>query len=116
MGVDRTILTDLQKMIAGLCLHRGAAYRYGGEELVIVLPNYALNEASAFAQKVCGQIGAKAFKVGEHTISVTVSVGVAVWPFHGDTLELVLERANREERVAKEQGKNRVSIAEASEQ
>lgn len=109
--VDRTLLPDLQRLVAGFCLHRGAAYRYGGEELLILLPNSPLDEAAAFAEKVRGQIAANAFHVHEQPVQMTVSVGVAVWPLHGDTLAKVVERANREERTAKEQGKNRVSIA-----
>ena len=111
--VDRTLLPDLQRLVAGLCLHRGAAYRYGGEELLILLPNCPLDEAAAFAQKVREQIAAKIFLVQEQAVPMTVSVGVAVWPLHGDTLATIIERANREERTAKEQGKNRVSVANA---
>ncbi len=111
--VDRTLLPDLQRLVAGLCLHRGAAYRYGGEELLILLPNCPLDEAAAFAQKIRGQIAANTFRVQEQAVQVTVSVGVAVWPLHGDTLAMIIERANREERIAKEQGKNRVSVATA---
>lgn len=109
--VDKTLLPDLQRLVAGLCLHRGAAYRYGGEELLILLPNCPLAEAAAFAQKVCDQIAANTFRVQEQAVQVTVSVGVAVWPLHGNTLAMVIERANQLERTAKELGKNRVSVA-----
>jgi diguanylate cyclase (GGDEF)-like protein len=111
--VDRTLLPDLQRLIAGFCLHRGAAYRHGGEELVILLPNCPLDEAAAFAEKVRRQIAANSFRVDEKSVQMTVSVGVAAWPRHGDTLAKVIERANREERTAKEKGKNRVSVATA---
>jgi diguanylate cyclase (GGDEF)-like protein len=111
--VDSTIFSELQRLIVDLCLHRGAAYRYGGEELLILLPNCSLDETAIFAQKVCGTIARANFRVQEKTIAMTVSVGVAAWPLHGDTLTSVLERANREERTAKEKGKNRVSIAPA---
>jgi diguanylate cyclase (GGDEF)-like protein len=111
--VDKTLLPDLQRLVAGVCLHRGAAYRYGGEELVILLPNCPLAEAASFAEKVRAQIAANAFRVHEQPVQMTVSVGVAAWPLHGDTLAKVVERANREERAAKDQGKNRLSIAAA---
>jgi diguanylate cyclase (GGDEF)-like protein len=109
--VDRTLLTELQRLVAGLCLHRGAAYRYGGEELLILLPNCPLDEAAAFAQKVRAQIATNTFRVQEQTVRITVSIGVTVWPLHGNTLATVIERANREERAAKEEGKNRVLVA-----
>lgn len=111
--IDRTVLPELQRLVRGLCLHRGAAYRYGGEELLVLLPNCPLDEASAFAEKVRGQIAAHQFQVREQPVQVTVSVGVAAWPLHGNTLAAVIERANREERNAKEHGKNRVCSANA---
>jgi diguanylate cyclase (GGDEF)-like protein len=109
--VDRTLFPDFQRLVAGLCLHRGAAYRYGGEELLILLPNCPIGEAAAFSRKVCRQIAANAFRVEEQAVELTTSIGVAAWPLHGDTLQKVIERANREERTAKDQGKNRVSVA-----
>lgn len=111
--VDRTLLPELQRLIQGACLHRAAAYRYGGEELLVLLPNYQLSEAAAFAEKLRAQIAAHAFEVQGQVTKITVSVGVAAWPLNGDTLAAVIERANREERSAKEQGKNRVSVATA---
>jgi diguanylate cyclase (GGDEF)-like protein len=111
--VDKTLLPDLQRLVARLCLHRGTAYRHGGEELVILLPNYPLDEAAAFAHKVRAQIAAATFRVQEQAVQITVSAGVAAWPLHGDTLERVIARANREEHTAKEQGKNCVSVATA---
>lgn len=110
--VDRTLLPDLQRLVADLCLHRGTACRYGGEELLILLPNSPLDDAAAFAQRVRAQIAAHTFHVEEKEMPMTVSVGVAVWPLHGKTLAMVIERANQEERIAKEQGKNRVSVAD----
>jgi diguanylate cyclase (GGDEF)-like protein len=109
--IDRTLFPELQRVVRDLCLHRGAAYRYGGEELLVLLPNCPLDEASAFAEKLRGRVAAHRCRVQEQVVQVTVSVGVAVWPRHGDTLAAVIERANREERTAKEHGKNRVSIA-----
>lgn len=109
--VDSTLFPDFQQIVAQLCKQRGAAYRYGGEELLILLPNCLLDETAAFAEKVRGRIEANTFHVQEQTVKMTVSVGVAAWPLHGDTLKMVIERANQEEHAAKEQGKNRVSLA-----
>lgn len=111
--VDRTLLHEIQRLLAGLCLHRGAAYRYGGEELLVLLPNCPIEEAAAFAEKIRAQIAANTFRAQEQEVPITVSAGVAAWPLHGDTLEEVIERANREERRAKEQGKDCVLVAVA---
>lgn len=109
--VDRTLLPDLQRIVADLCLHRGGAYRHGGEELLFLLPNCHLDETATFAEKLRRQIEATPFRVDGEPLRITVSVGVATWPLHGATLATVIERANREEQTAKKLGKNRVSVA-----
>lgn len=109
--VDKTLLPDLQGIIARLCMHRGAGYRHGGEEFVILLPNCSVQETATFAEKVRRQISDNDFCVEQMQVQVTVSVGVAGWPLQGDTLTAVVEKANELEHTAKELGKNRVSIA-----
>jgi len=44
---------------------------------------------------------------------VTVSIGVASYPMHGDTPEQLIRRADRALYIAKEQGRNRVWVADA---
>jgi diguanylate cyclase (GGDEF)-like protein len=108
--IDRSLLPDFQRLVAGLCLHRGAAYRVGGEEFIILLPNCSHDDAITFAQKVCRSIEANVFRVEDQVVHMTVSIGVAMWPNDGETLTVVVERANRVERQSKEQGKNRVTV------
>jgi diguanylate cyclase (GGDEF)-like protein len=107
--VDRTILAPLQQLVRDLSIQKGTAYRHGGEELLVILPNCNLDEAASFAEKMRNTIEAQQFEIdGQGTVRLTVSVGVAAWPIHGRTLEDVIEVANRAERSAKEAGKNRV--------
>ncbi|MCZ6774147.1 MAG: GGDEF domain-containing protein, partial [Proteobacteria bacterium] len=50
--VDKTILPEFQNLLKQLAANRGAAYRYGGEEFVVLLPNHNSEEIMAFAEKV----------------------------------------------------------------
>lgn len=111
--VDRTLLPELQRLLAGLCLHRGSAYRYGGEELLVLLPNCSIDESAAFAEKIRAQIAACTFSAEKQAVQITVSAGIAAWPHHGETLTDVVKRANQEERRAKEKGKDCVFVAAA---
>ena len=108
--VDKTILPDFQRLLANLCMHRAVAYRYGGEEFVILLPNCQIDEAGLFAQKVCTLIAVNTFNVEDKPVQITVSIGVASWPDSGNEFNQIIEIANQEEHKAKEQGKNRVCI------
>lgn len=108
-AVDGAILAPVQQLIRGMSLQKGAAYRHGGEEFLVILPNCGLEEATTFAEKIRRTIETQDFAIDAHsTVRVTVSVGVAAWPTHGATLDRVVEAANGAEHGAKEAGKNRV--------
>lgn len=111
-SVDRDILAPLQHLVRAITMNRGHAYRQGGEEFVILLPNCTVDETSAFAEKLRARIEAEVFTVqGGGSSTLTVSEGVAVWPVHGETLDEVRAAANRAEHEAKTAGKNRVQVA-----
>ena len=110
--VDQVILAPLQRQIHDMTLCKGAAYRHGGEEFVVMLPNCTIDETAAFAEGLRARIDAQVFAVKEgEPVQLTVSVGVAAWPLHGGTLQDVIVAANKAENEAKAAGKNRVHTA-----
>ncbi len=110
--VDQAILPDLQRLIRDVSLHRGAAYRHGGEEFLVMLPNSDVSETVAFGEKLRASIEEWKFSIeGHQPVGLTVSVGVAVWPAHGKTLGEIILEANKAEHKAKDAGRNRVCVA-----
>lgn len=110
--VDQAILPAFQRVVRDVSLHRGAAYRHGGEEFLIVLPHCGVDETIWFADKLRARIEAQEFAMEGHApVHVTISAGVAAWPVHGKTLDEVIHAANKAEHEAKEGGKNRVYAA-----
>lgn len=99
--IDETLLPDTMKLINILAKHRGTAYRQGGEEFLVILPNYDRTEASAFAEKIRLAYESTTFMVGHEREHLTVSIGVALWPQHGQSYSEVLKRANRAKGDAK---------------
>lgn len=113
--VDRAILPAFQRLVRDLSLHRGAAYRHGGEEFLIMLPNCGVEETSGFAEKLRARIEAEEFAMeGHEPVRLTVSAGVAAWAVHGKTLDEVIHAANKAAHAAKEAGKNHVCAAATS--
>lgn len=55
-------------------------------------------------------IAAEEFSVGDSRLHITVSIGIALWPKDGDTLENVIAIANAAEHEAKAKGKNQIAI------
>ncbi|MCW5723867.1 MAG: PleD family two-component system response regulator [Maricaulaceae bacterium] len=86
------------------------AARYGGEEFVIVMPDSALDQARAGAERLRAAVAEQPFLVpGGGVCPVTVSIGVA--QFTGsDTPESLLKRADDALYRAKALGRNRVEI------
>jgi GGDEF domain-containing protein len=76
------------------------------------MPNLDTSEAQAFGEKIRSAFEGQRFMVNGEIERVTVSVGVALWPAHGDTYQEVLEAANGAELEAKK-GRNSVTIARA---
>ena len=87
--------------------------RYGGEEFLIVFPGISLQAVTKRAQAICHQIAALQVPASSGTvITVTVSVGVALYPVHGERIKDVLENVDQALYMAKDTGRNRVCIWE----
>ena len=82
--------------------------RYGGEEFVILLP-----ESNAEGARVCAE---SLRAIAEATLPVTLSIGVAGYPEHGNEPDEILDRADNALYAAKANGRNRVELFEPSEE
>ena len=70
------------------------ACRYGGDEFVILLPEVeGANTAAEVAKKLHAHL-ARPYLVDDHSISVTASIGVAVYPFDGNSQDDLIRRAD----------------------
>lgn len=86
------------------------AARFGGEELVLVLPQTDLEGASRLAEALRQKIEAQVHRCGEAFVRATASFGVAA-AGPKDTSEALLHRADRALFEAKRAGRNRVVLA-----
>ena len=89
--------------------------RYGGEEFLVMLPEIPAAEAARVAERIRAASEADRFtpEGGSATLSVTVSVGLAVYPESGRTADALIEAADQALYQSKESGRNRVSAAGA---
>lgn len=86
-------------------------FRYGGEELLVMLVEVTPPVAQRIAQELCERFASAHFLVGQgRKLHVTVSVGVAVYDGHPDFQHLI-NRADRAMYEAKQGGRNRVCVA-----
>ncbi len=86
------------------------AYRYGGEEFALIVPNQELRRARHFAESVrrlIEKIAIKDKQSGKNVSSITASFGVAQWQTN-DTPAQLTARADQQLYEAKQLGRNRV--------
>lgn len=97
--------------IASLCqqsIRNGDyCFRYGGEELVILMPSTTLEQALITLERTRNAIETTPFPVDAKPLRVTVSYGVAVSPEDGKQRELLVQHADDALYHAKETGRNR---------
>lgn len=83
------------------------AVRYGGEEFLVMLSATSLERAGESAERIRKQVRAESFEGGP----VTISIGVAEFPSHGDTAKAVIGKADAALYEAKRAGRDRVVCA-----
>ena len=92
--------------------HRGseAFGRYGGDEFLLLLPETGPAEAVVLAERVRRAVAAFPFAAPEatRTIAVTVTIGVAVFPEDGATVEALIAHADQRLYEGKRGGGNLV--------
>lgn len=89
--------------------------RYGGEELVLMLPDCDAQEAVRCAEAIRISLGGIVIQHAGQTIAgISASFGVAQWPGHGNGEQDLLQAADRALYAAKRTGRNKVLVAEAA--
>jgi two-component system cell cycle response regulator len=104
-AVLREFAIRLKRNIRGVDL----ACRFGGEEFVVLMPDIDFRQAQGVAERVRMAVAERSFEVGaSRSLTVTVSVGVALMEGDTDTPEVLLKRADVALYRAKREGRNRV--------
>jgi two-component system cell cycle response regulator len=105
------VLAAIGRHLLGLIRSSDAAARWGGEEFVVTLPCTNVEGAQVFAERLRASIEALALRDPEgEPVPVTASIGVACFR-PSESLDALVDRADRAMYVAKSNGRNRVAIA-----
>lgn len=106
-------LKEVARLLTGHTRGIDVVARFGGEEIVVLLPATSLEDSRKVAEKLRAAIEHYKFK-GEGELpggTLTVSVGVSSYPDHGKTVRELLEAADKALYRAKHAGRNRVECA-----
>ncbi|MEM9463038.1 MAG: GGDEF domain-containing protein [Myxococcota bacterium] len=106
--VDRDLLPAFMEQLEAHVFAHGHAYRFGGDEYVLLLPNAHEDDA----RRLIHRFQAALRDLGLPGIEEPLTVSAGICPMHPDCIltdREALERANRAKNHAKSRGKDRVA-------
>ncbi|MFH1023446.1 MAG: diguanylate cyclase [Planctomycetota bacterium] len=103
------VLADISENLKACIRDGDSAYRYGGEELAILLPGSSIPIATQIAERIRKRVASKAFRTADgREITVTVSLGVAELTKAMPNPDALVAAADAALYKAKENGRNLV--------
>ena len=107
------VIKEVASRIQDCLRESDTAARMGGDEFVILLPAIeAPDDAMIVAKKIRHAL-CQPIDLGNHGLTVSTSIGIAVYPEHGSEEETLLKHADAAMYHAKESGRDTVCIFSA---
>lgn len=91
----------LEDFLSDNCL----LFRHGGDEFIIVVPDTDEKQCESLAEEIQG-LFENHFSFNGEEIFTTVSIGISIFPEHGENAETLLKHADKAMYSAKERGGN----------
>jgi len=85
--------------------------RLGGDEMLMAFQKMSIREALIKAEKVRKALDEVVVHREGQSVSTTVSIGIAAYPIHGNTVNELISRADAALYAAKQKGRNQVVLA-----
>ncbi len=105
------VLSMSGKIIKSCLRKTDSAYRYGGEEFTVLLPEIGFQAAMNVAERIRKQISAHWFTtISDQALHITVSIGACRLEPE-EEMKAFVKRADKAMYVAKKEGKDRVSTS-----
>ncbi|MEE9496490.1 MAG: diguanylate cyclase [Desulfobacterales bacterium] len=104
------VLVRFSQIIKSCLRANDSAYRYGGEEFTVILPETTGDEAKTVAQRIRASLEAEKYKPLPGKVArITISIGVTQC-YPKEELSTFIRRADKAMYLSKENGRNRVSV------
>ncbi len=104
------LLIEIASRLTGVTRNSDVVARLGGDEFVFVLDGIDIQEtANAVADKIIAQLS-RPILLNDLELIVTSSLGIALYPVHGDNGEALLQHADSAMYRAKSLGRNRAAV------
>jgi diguanylate cyclase (GGDEF)-like protein/PAS domain S-box-containing protein len=104
------LLVAVSERLLGVLGENETIARFGGDEFTLLMPQVnKVEEATDHAQKII-ELLMTPFKLNEHELHVTTSIGIAFYPDDGESSELLMKNAETAMYRAKDQGRNNYQL------
>lgn len=103
------LLQKVSKRLTECVPAQDSICRQGGDEFIILLEKVTHPEILSLAQEIIAAIS-KPYELKGHKIVVTPSMGISLFPTHGDDAETLIKQADNAMYHAKRQGKNNYQL------
>jgi diguanylate cyclase (GGDEF)-like protein len=110
-GVGDVLLKMVAERLVAAVRAEDTVARLGGDEFILALWHVSgIDYATTVASRAIEAVS-QTYDIEGHTVSITVSAGVSLYPDHGEDAETLLKRADLALYEAKAAGKNAYRIA-----
>lgn len=103
--IGDTLLALFGQHLTSILREQDTVSRVGGDDFVIVLPGTDADGAVLLAEQLLIEVSSP-FKIEQHELSMTVSIGIAVYPDNGHDLDTLSRCAEAAMYRAKQDGRN----------
>ncbi|MGG0738683.1 putative bifunctional diguanylate cyclase/phosphodiesterase [Niallia taxi] len=100
------VLKGLAERIVGCIPERGLVSRYGGDEFTVMIPDIRTEQEAEIIANDLIMTFNKPLYIENQEFYITLSIGIAIFPVHGEELETLEKNADIAMYFAKEKGRN----------
>jgi diguanylate cyclase (GGDEF)-like protein/PAS domain S-box-containing protein len=103
--VGDELLSMVAKRLTSILREQDTVSRIGGDDFVIVLPGTDVDDAEKLSERLLAEVTAP-FIINRHELSITASIGIAMFPDNGGDLDSLSKCADAAMYRAKYDGRN----------
>ncbi|MEK6263818.1 MAG: EAL domain-containing protein, partial [Clostridium sp.] len=110
-SVGDEFLREVSKILMGLLGNHELLYHLGADEFIFFVPDISsLNELKDFSEKLLNVFRHSITANGYEILYTTISLGISLYPLHGNDIESLFKNADIALNAAKNSGKNTYKI------
>jgi diguanylate cyclase (GGDEF)-like protein len=109
--VGSNLLIEIAKVLRGNIRKSDYAFRYGGDEFVVILPMTSAPNAKIVAERLREIIEKTDFVIDGERVKLTLSIGLAAYPDHAKTYKDIVKMADEAMYCGKTKSRNIVFVA-----